>query len=438
MNKNVKIKYDKNYDIKFINDNAVSIFINANIESDELSIYYNLNSSLIDLINNSVITLTDDTFNIDILKHLNSLGLYNGVFNIKYKVYIQLDNLTIADIATSRTEIKCLYNNLLDLDLSSTFINVNDEDLLLINYKYLNNFLYLKTIDPVSQTSVSGDSIILINKLFNDFIDVIELVTYEEPSYIKNELKLSSPEIIINNSKYYNYNELSSYDNTTANEFLLGSANNTSFYGIDLNIDYTSFSNFIKFSTITYRLEIFKNKLKAYEYYNDALNNLTSSSVYKDNIVTELINIKSSFDGYEKYLFYNSGSMSWPKTNTTKPYTLYSVYDNESIEWFQTMYDLALDYDRENVNNILNVIPSLIRMDSNNNEFIKFINMAGVYLDNLNLYIKNITNIRQTSYDMKTGAPKDLIIDMLNNYNFKIDSVYALKTMAEYFYENQQ
>jgi hypothetical protein len=58
--------------------------------------------------------------------------------------------------------------------------------------------------------------------------------------------------------------------------------------------------------------------------YSASLSNLAGSNAYivtSKNIWEEKINeIITTFDGYDYYLYYESGSTAWPKTNSIYPY----------------------------------------------------------------------------------------------------------------------
>ena len=74
-----------------------------------------------------------------------------------------------------------------------------------------------------------------------------------------------------------------------------------------------------------------KKKLKFYAIYQNRINN-----------------VLQTFDGYESYLYYESGSKSWPKSNTNKPYTLFPVTSSEEITWYNFQYTAASYYDEFN------------------------------------------------------------------------------------------
>ena len=77
--------------------------------------------------------------------------------------------------------------------------------------------------------------------------------------------------------------------------------------------------------------------------------------------------VVNSFDGYERYLYfesssyksgsssqYSSGSIdllydaSWPKKNNTKPYILSEITSSDAISWYNNQIVSASDFDHEN------------------------------------------------------------------------------------------
>ena len=94
------------------------------------------------------------------------------------------------------------------------------------------------------------------------------------------------------------------------------------------------------------RLKNFKYKLSLIELYNSQTKNIdkitgdVSSSTFtltnKENINTKKLNVIRGFDGYEKFLYYTTGSnpYTWPKKTNTYPYQLYPTTSSQAIGWF--------------------------------------------------------------------------------------------------------
>ena len=101
---------------------------------------------------------------------------------------------------------------------------------------------------------------------------------------------------------------------------------------IEVNVDYTDYNNFVFFGSAYQRLYNFYNKAKEIEDYTNLISTYTPLSASTPSLVTEINQLSSSintvisqFDGYEHYLYFESSSYSWPKTNSSKPYSLLST-----------------------------------------------------------------------------------------------------------------
>ena len=100
-------------------------------------------------------------------------------------------------------------------------------------------------------------------------------------------------------------------------------------------------------------------------------------------ILRKRMNFSTTFDGFEYFLYFESGSQSYPKSTTTYPYTLQSSTSTEVRTWLGSTdednlyYGGALlsasFYDEDNVNNLLYVIPEYIRSNPDNSNYILFI-----------------------------------------------------------------
>jgi hypothetical protein len=101
------------------------------------------------------------------------------------------------------------------------------------------------------------------------------------------------------------------------------------------------------------------------------------------NSQTAINNIIEKFDSYEYYLYFNSGSWTWPKRNNTQPYTLYSVSSSQASNWLgsadspttpttaSVLYSASL-YDYSNKDYLRYSIPQYLLDDSNNQPYLTF------------------------------------------------------------------
>jgi hypothetical protein len=209
----------------------------------------------------------------------------------------------------------------------------------------------------------------------------------------------------------------------------------------DLSVDYEDYENFVFFSSANQRLYNFEQKVSNIENYQNQINAIystitgstsqsfavsSSKAILEKKIQDEIV----SFDGYEYFLYYESSSYTWPKTNSTPPYILYSTGSSQAINWYTTQSISASTYDQNNQNNLIYVVPEFIRSDNDNTNYILFVNMVGQFYDYIWLYTKGITSKLNANSNLYEGVSKDLVADVLTSLGTKIyDSSYTLENI---------
>ena len=202
---------------------------------------------------------------------------------------------------------------------------------------------------------------------------------------------------------------------------------------IEISIDYTDFSDFIHFSSAYQRLSNFYYKVKQIENYNNEINTLSTvtSSLSSSIIIQDKIkSIIKNFDGYEYYMYYESGSYTWPKSNNTVPYTLYSTGSTQALTWFgsaiygDTYYGgrllSASAYDDNNQDYLFYTIPEYIRDDERNSPYYSFVELVGQHYDSIWTYYKDVTNRYNADNRLDYGISKDLVAEALKSFGVKI------------------
>ncbi len=203
-----------------------------------------------------------------------------------------------------------------------------------------------------------------------------------------------------------------------------------------VNIDYSDFSNFVKYSSAVERLANFRYKKELVEFYDnkiEILTDLTASATKEielDTIRTKKSNLITGFDGFENYLtqsvftssfiasFSNDGNISGYNTNVADVY--------------ETYYDLADSYDKNSINLLKNNIPLHIVDDSENLDFLLFLDMIGNYFDIIWAYIKGITEQKNISEVASTGISDDLLYDYLKSFGWNPKNLNSNKQLWEY------
>jgi len=98
------------------------------------------------------------------------------------------------------------------------------------------------------------------------------------------------------------------------------------------------------------------------------------------------------FDGFERYLYYESGSAtvdtygthsisSWPKESSNYPYVNVPTTASAAETWYSNSLALAEQYDRDNVHQLQYTLPDHVLYDEYNDEYVTFTNMVGQYFD---------------------------------------------------------
>ena len=216
---------------------------------------------------------------------------------------------------------------------------------------------------------------------------------------------------------------------------------------IDISVDYTDYNNFIYFSSALTRLENFYYKVGLIQSSSAEIENLpTNSATFsasRAQLTTSIDNIIKNFDGYEYFLYYDSGSeFSYPKQNTEPPYILFPTSSATAVTWLGSADPSnanyggqalsASNYDQDNQNYLYYAIPEYLRDDSANQKYLLFVDMVAQQYDNTWLYTKNITTRFDADNRLDFGISKDLVADAITDFgvklysnNFNVDDLYT-------------
>ena len=214
---------------------------------------------------------------------------------------------------------------------------------------------------------------------------------------------------------------------------------------VNINVDYTEFKNFVHFSSAFTRLENFSYKVQLIESYTADIANVplatvnTQNSASKATLTAKINEVTRNFDGYEYFLYYNSGSTSsWPKTTSAPPYILATAKSTEAVEWLGSaepetgQAGTASRYDADNPNYLYNAIPEYLKSDPNNRGYELFVDMVAQQYDNTWLYTKDLTNRFNADNRLDYGISRDLVADAIRDFgvklyqgNFNTDDLYT-------------
>ena len=321
----------------------------------------------------------------------------------------------------------------------------------------------LKTKLPLSEDIEFGEGFTFVEKRLPDYIDNVRLVPFEDD--IDDGIFLRLPNfnsadnpINFQGTQYQTHTNLlsdSAEDSRDIERLLISG----SLLDVQPNIDYqktttdlnleaddTGFGNFIHFSNAESRLRNFRDKLELIEGYNDESSSLVSISSSLETIQeieAKRQRVKNSFDPFEHYMYFESSSYvsssdgqfhdtSWPKTNSSSPYTLEAVGSTNANTWFNNMIASASDYDQRNMNSLRNSLPEHIYADTSNNVFLEFMDMVGQYFDEVWTYTKSITDLNVRVNKISEGISKDVAIHYAKALGLELYSGNDLLTLPNY------
>ena len=242
-------------------------------------------------------------------------------------------------------------------------------------------------------------------------------------------------------SPFYDYDELFSYPISSSYYELMALASES---GSAVSIDHQEYEQFVHFSSAEERLRNFKYKLELIQYYNAVISDLriqneiplgqqytTGSIEANEKLIAGIVN---NFDHYDRYLYFESSSTAWPKSDSSRPYTLVNSTDSIATNWFADNIASASNYDASNLNSLTNAIPAFIREDSDNNELLTFIYMLGQHFDNIWIYQKALGDKYDGDNRLNYGVSRDLVADALKSFGVKLySSNESLENLFSYF-----
>jgi hypothetical protein len=193
-----------------------------------------------------------------------------------------------------------------------------------------------------------------------------------------------------------------------------------------VNIDYSDFSNFVKYSSAVERLANFRYKKELAEWYDNKISTLKEGDWQNtialkldiENYETKKTNLITGFDGWETYLTKNIF------TGVFSDIAMLSLY-NEYLS-------IATEYDRNNNNALKNNIPLHIIDDIENLDFVLFLDMIGNYFDIIWAYIKGMSDQKKISETNTDGIEDKFLYQYLQSFGWDARNLNSNKQLWEY------
>ena len=405
--------------------------------------------------------------------NLERLGLDDGEYFINYSFYRRRLASTpnnvyyIKEISSDRTEIRLdttspNLDNELIISSSLEFIQFRDDNEFFIDFKLNfgnNNDVIANNIEL--DLSVEDDPTILI-KLYEPLPASYDLnstcyVTQEVsapqtynvvfPPQIYNPddfVYLSGPNFSLNVKGQagtpgmdMSYSTLAGSDITSSFNQVNNLLNKKE---IEISVNYEDYNDFVYFSSAHTRLQNFYYKAGLIQSASAQLGSISSSTTGSSAYSSSQASLNSiiettikNFDGYEYFLYFNSGSrFSYPKSNSSPPYNLVDTGSATALNWLGSS-DVssayyggqalsASNYDADNQNALFFAIPEYLRNDPQNAKYELFVDMVGQHYDNIWVYTKNITTKFDADNRLDYGISKDMVADAVRDFGVKLYS----------------
>jgi hypothetical protein len=391
------------------------------------------------------------------------LGTYKMVYNFLRPLLTQNPNLDlfIKSISADRKEIKVATTTNQDVFFSNAiaYIDLIQSRNYFIEY-YLdfgNNNLQT-ALSLAAEKDINGNVTVIIklqNPLSNNIIvntplNVVEKIVNSQeyqatvtsdifasgstlPSLREANFSLDVDAFRIGSSDYYNYNQILNYTSSEFQNLLtfISSSNPT------INVDYNDYENFVHFGSAAQQLETFQYKLTQIEAYNA---NIVSFPTSPDVILyqQQLDSVIKGFDAYENFLYFESGSKSWPKYPGDKPYVNYSVTSSQGINWYNLNYTSASYYDEFNNDNLIYGLPVYLQESPTFSNVAPFVYSMGQMFDDIWIYIKAMTDLWKADNGLNQGISKDIVGDALQSLGIALYTDGDQDNIYEWLYGSNQ
>lgn len=220
---------------------------------------------------------------------------------------------------------------------------------------------------------------------------------------------------------------------------------------VNLNLDWSQFSNFVIYGSAEERLKNYNYKVKLIEYYTSqskallttaGTSSLTTVNAYNTTLKDRIQRVKGDFDPFEKFLFYETGSnfthavtgslTAAPKYIAGSSIINYPTTSSQYINWYVSASAEAAEYDRTNLSSLYFNTPDHILRDPNNSEYITFIHMIGQHFDNMYAFIRKLTSIHVRDEHPKYGIPNELLPYYAQSLGWKIQNTRTLSDLWLY------
>ena len=346
--------------------------------------------------------------------------------------------------------------------------------------------LIVKLYEPLP-TSIQTNQQVSISKLQSN--PILDTVTISGLA-IDNCVALKGPNFSVepsNDIGFKIYDELIASGSETSNDLVNRYLSNLDIDTSKLNIEYISgsndtewhyaFQNFVNFGSAAERVNNFFYKIQLVETYKNKLASLTGATI-AGLVLTETMEllltddtsedggflgfeietfvfrnptegidaqktldslnaILRGFDGFELFLYKDLNDLAYPKYSTPaylgqSIYLLYPTNYPDVVSWYESLLATAGEYDKYNPNYIVNNIPEFLYVDSENNDFLMFLDMIGQHFDTIWVYINALAQMRKLDEAGLRGVPKNFVWNILKSFGWTGKRAFDSQFLWEY------
>jgi hypothetical protein len=218
-----------------------------------------------------------------------------------------------------------------------------------------------------------------------------------------------------------------------------------------LNIDYTSFANFVFYSSAEERIKNLHYKVSKIEEYSSSIallfNSTASNSLFVSRSVDlnqrRIDQITTTFTPFEKWSYYsNTGSIfshdltgsitPFPKRIVGGKWQPHTVSSSIVSNWYSNLITSASDYDSRNVNRLYWSVPEHIIMDEGNSNFLQFVDMVGEHFDELYTFIRALPQIHEKEEHPERGVSANLLPHIAKSFGWELQNTRQLADLWKY------
>lgn len=322
----------------------------------------------------------------------------------------------------------------------------------IVNIRFEQDGFFVKLYQPIYDEIVEKNKAWFQFEVVDPYIDTVLLTSPIQSgklNYVSGpNFNLDTSLITSNATAYKSWDDLLDSNLPTSQRIIDLSLSGSS---ARLNIDYTSFENFVFYSSAEERLRNLIYKVGKIEEYSSSIATLQNSTASQTIFISGSININqkridaitTNFSGFERWTYYSptssifshdiSGSITpWPKRIISGSWVNHSVSSSIVQTWYNNLLVSASVFDQDNTNRLYWSIPEHIYMDEGNADYVLFVDMVGEHFDELYAFIKALPQIHSKEEHPARGASGDLLYHIANSFGWQLQNTRQLADLWKY------